>query len=211
MTEWRSVPGLPAYEVSSDGQVRSYKWGPTPRLLLQTPLRSGHLRVHMYDANRTRRSLQVHRIVLMAFIGMPTADKPICRHLDGDPTNNRVENLCWGTYSENNCDRARHGYIEPGRRMTHCKYGHEFTPENTVWRADGTRTCRTCRRRLKQVNDRKYRERKKARGVPDLTPEQRARKVEQQRQRRADARLARMTDCQIMPRVEDDDTDGGNA
>jgi hypothetical protein len=30
---------------------------------------------------------------------------------------------------------------------THCKHGHEYTPENTFQRADGARVCRTCRRR----------------------------------------------------------------
>ena len=31
------------------------------------------------------------------------------------------------------------------RTATHCKRGHEFTPENTIIRADGKRFCRTCR------------------------------------------------------------------
>jgi hypothetical protein len=32
----------------------------------------------------------------------------------------------------------------PGRMKTHCKHGHELTPENTV-RYNGRRSCRTCR------------------------------------------------------------------
>ena len=31
-------------------------------------------------------------------------------------------------------------------RQTHCKRGHEFTPENTYGTGDGRRYCRTCRR-----------------------------------------------------------------
>jgi HNH endonuclease len=31
-------------------------------------------------------------------------------------------------------------------RKTHCKHGHEFTPENTWVDKHGTRHCRTCRR-----------------------------------------------------------------
>jgi hypothetical protein len=30
------------------------------------------------------------------------------------------------------------------RAQTHCKRGHEFTPENTFIRANGWRMCRTC-------------------------------------------------------------------
>jgi len=32
------------------------------------------------------------------------------------------------------------------RAKTHCKPGHEFTPENTAIRPDGRRTCRACNR-----------------------------------------------------------------
>lgn len=35
-------------------------------------------------------------------------------------------------------------------RQTHCKYGHEFTPENTYVRPGGHRDCRVCLRRRDQ-------------------------------------------------------------
>ena len=31
-------------------------------------------------------------------------------------------------------------------QVTHCVHGHEYTPENTIVRDDGSRRCRTCRR-----------------------------------------------------------------
>jgi len=30
------------------------------------------------------------------------------------------------------------------RTRTHCKYGHEYTEENTHWNSDGTRKCLAC-------------------------------------------------------------------
>lgn len=33
----------------------------------------------------------------------------------------------------------------PGRRRSHCKHGHEYTPENTIIRSGGARRCRICR------------------------------------------------------------------
>lgn len=33
---------------------------------------------------------------------------------------------------------------------THCRKGHEFTPENTIRRADGNRACRQCAREANQ-------------------------------------------------------------
>jgi hypothetical protein len=40
---------------------------------------------------------------------------------------------------------------------THCKHGHEFTPENTIRRPDGCRECRECRRRIQRANNAKRR------------------------------------------------------
>ena len=39
-------------------------------------------------------------------------------------------------------------------RKTHCKDGHEFTPENTKVEADGRRTCITCRRAYPKSEER---------------------------------------------------------
>jgi DNA invertase Pin-like site-specific DNA recombinase len=46
--------------------------------------------------------------VLEAFVGeCPPGHE--CRHLNGNKTDNRVENLAWGTSAENARDRVRHG------------------------------------------------------------------------------------------------------
>lgn len=47
--------------------------------------------------------------------------------------------------------RARHPRIlKPRNRRTHCKHGHEFTPENTYVSKRGSRYCRICTRRLQR-------------------------------------------------------------
>lgn len=45
-----------------------------------------------------------------------------------------------------------------GDRRTHCKFGHEATPENTYYRKDGTRECRVCHRERERARQRKLRE-----------------------------------------------------
>ena len=50
----------------------------------------------------------VHRLVCMAFHGMPEKDSMQVRHLDGNPHNNVPANLCWGTQYENWQDRKIH-------------------------------------------------------------------------------------------------------
>ena len=50
----------------------------------------------------------VHSLVLETFVG-EKPDGMECRHLDGNPRNNNLWNLCYGTGAENWGDRRRHG------------------------------------------------------------------------------------------------------
>ena len=50
-------------------------------------------------------------------------------------------NVRWATPTEQAQNR-RHW----SRERTHCSHGHEYTPENTHIRADGSRRCRACGR-----------------------------------------------------------------
>ena len=52
-------------------------------------------------------------------------------------------------YEPGNCrwvTRAEQRANQRPKSPTHCKYGHEFTPENTTTTVAGTRLCRTCQR-----------------------------------------------------------------
>jgi len=80
-------------------------------------------------------------------------------HNDGDPHNNRVSNLRWGTASENALDAVRHG-THPEARKTHCRRNHPYDEYNTVHRpyAPHKRRCRECDR----INCANQRQRKRA-------------------------------------------------
>lgn len=54
------------------------------------------------------RSVRMHRAVLETRVG-PCPPGLECRHLNGDPLDNRAGNLAWGTHSENARDGMRHG------------------------------------------------------------------------------------------------------
>jgi hypothetical protein len=57
---------------------------------------------------------KIHLLVLRAFKG--EAPGMVARHLDGNPMNNRLDNLCWGTYKENSSDMIKHGRSQRGEK-----------------------------------------------------------------------------------------------
>lgn len=60
----------------------------------------GYHRVHITRPNGKRGIIGIHRLVALAFIDNPES-KPDVNHIDGDKSNNKVENLQWVTKSEN--------------------------------------------------------------------------------------------------------------
>lgn len=100
METWKDIVGAPGYEVSDRGRVRS------PRRLLVV---NKSLRYDRVKLGRWREEY-VHRLVLETFIG-PCPRGHQCRHLNGNPRDNSLQNLRWGTASEDAGDRAAHGTI----------------------------------------------------------------------------------------------------
>ena len=104
------IPGFPGYFVTPNGEVLSTKrrWYKEVFLQLKTHrIKDGHLQVTLYKG-KTPTYQAVHRLVLFAFIGNPSIGE-VCRHLDGNPENNSLNNLCWGTHQENEEDKERMG------------------------------------------------------------------------------------------------------
>lgn len=96
---WRSIDGYnDQYRVSNHGRVQSNYTGAW-RDLAQAKLRKRYRKVALC-LDGTRKDIAVHRLVATAFIPNPHG-KPEINHIDGDPSNNQLENLEWVTKSEN--------------------------------------------------------------------------------------------------------------
>ena len=115
---WKAIPGYEGYyEVSDLGRVRSldreivYSNGAKHfykgTILHLSDHEHGYKIVSLCDGYQI--TCSVHELVLMTFIGLRPPDKPHSRHLNGDPSDNRLENLAWGTVKENSDDRVGHG------------------------------------------------------------------------------------------------------
>ncbi|MEA4884289.1 MAG: DUF5131 family protein [Clostridia bacterium] len=86
---------------------RPLPFPPTPTPMTPMPGEDGHMRVMLYREGIGYREL-VHRLVLTAFVRPPQPGEQAC-HRTGDPTNNALPNLRWGTQQDNWQDRIRHG------------------------------------------------------------------------------------------------------
>ena len=140
---WAWVPGFEDYyRISSEGRVVSY-WRVRPRELKQATNRDGYKSVMLCSPNVGRVRIHVHQLVLLAFVG-ERPNMAVTRHLDGNPQNNTLANLAYGTQSENMQDTLRHGRHRK-LSQTECVHGHLFDAENTYERA-GHRACRACNR-----------------------------------------------------------------
>jgi len=140
--EWRPIRGYPGYEVSDMGRVRSHhSWRgmPGPRILKASRHRKGYLAVSLCRGG-ARLSQRVHVLVLGAFVG-PRADGYQCRHLDGNPGNNRPGNLAWGTAKENVADAIGHGTFQYGIGGRHPKLTPDAVLEiRRLWKAGAAST-----------------------------------------------------------------------
>jgi hypothetical protein len=109
---FRTVEGLPDYQVSNLGRVVSNKNGKSVFLKPQTDA-LGYQHVRLYPEDRKFGSygkgrgkkpklFKVHKLVAETFIPKgDTKEMLNVNHKDGDKTNNCVENLEWITHAEN--------------------------------------------------------------------------------------------------------------
>lgn len=118
--EWRPVVGFEKYyQVSNFGKIRNlprkvsrddslgrkYTSVRGQRIMKTCYNRCGYEMVTLC-VNRNKTPHGVHKLVAEAFIPNPN-NKPQVNHIDGDKTNNRVDNLEWCTCSENNIHKFR--------------------------------------------------------------------------------------------------------
>ena len=106
-----NVRSLDRTIVTKDGVTKTYKG----KALRTKPL--PYCRVGLSKENVCK-TYSIHTLVLLAFVGPAPADKPYGRHLDDDPSNNRLDNLVWGTPQENSDDAVVSG-----------AHGKKLTPE----------------------------------------------------------------------------------
>lgn len=166
--QWRPIPDWEGYYSASNlGRVRS-----EPRVIRNSLGRDWPVPGGIRKARTERQSgyqvvtlarsggrihYRVHRLVLTAFCGPRPAGLE-GRHLDGDPSNNALSNLIWGTPRENMRDVVRHGRHHLAQK-SHCLRGHLLVHPNlaAALARRGYRDCLACVRARAVVRNAKRR------------------------------------------------------
>ena len=108
MVIWKDVPhyeGL--YEVSNTGQIRNSRTGHVLKFGLN---RQGYFKTYLYDKNKKRKTMSVHRIVCMAFHDNSN-NLPQVNHINMNKLDNSADNLEWCSQSYN----IKHSFENGGR------------------------------------------------------------------------------------------------
>lgn len=146
-----------AYEVSDCGRVRSVDRITTAghrvrgRVLAQSVTKSGYLQVTL---SSPRRSVQVHRLVLEAFVG-PAPDNADGCHNNSERQDNRVSNLRWDSRSGNLRDAVVLGTLW-NMKKEHCPRRHLLKEPNLTgtYAKARHRRCLACDRANRRIKRR---------------------------------------------------------
>lgn len=124
MEVWKNIPGYEGYYVVSNyGRVKRlerndilHNYGglkKVPEKLLKPysdNRRYNGVRITLCKDGKTSRFI-LPRLVALCFLENQE-NKPLVCHKDDDPTNNKVENLFWGTHKENTNDALKKGRLK---------------------------------------------------------------------------------------------------
>lgn len=127
MTEnWKDIVGFEGiYQVSDHGRVKrlTYKTkrsDGTSRLLKEKilkgkDLKRKHKRVSLWKDGKSH-DFFIHRLVALAFLPK-VPNKNCINHINGNPSDNKVENLEWCTIAENNLHAHRNNLNKTSKRI----------------------------------------------------------------------------------------------
>lgn len=125
---YQPIKDFPGYRVGDDGSVWSCLVNPGAqrksyigtewKIRIPTPT-TGHGQLYLYGPNGRKR-FKVYHLVLTAFSG-PRPKGAFGLHKNGNPCDNRIENLYWGTPKQNGSDAVRLGESLPGEKHPNAK------------------------------------------------------------------------------------------
>ena len=111
-----AIPDHPNYTITEYGQIFSisHNWrGYGAREMTQNKNSYGYPSVRLTTGAKRKR-FPVHKLVALTYLDEMPIWATELRHLDGDKTNNHMNNLAWGNAKLNAMDREAHGNTSSG-------------------------------------------------------------------------------------------------
>ena len=99
--QWKDIIGYEGlYQISNLGRVKSLKYG-KERILKPYENQDGYLEVNLYNDDKKRNHIKIHRLVANAFIPNKDISKTEINHKDENKGNNIWTNLEWTDHITN--------------------------------------------------------------------------------------------------------------
>ena len=118
MNNWYPIKGWEGlYEINKNGEVRNAK---NKNTIVGDINNCGYYRVSLYNQGQSKRYFR-HRLVAEQFLDKPEG-KDFVNHIDGDKSNNSLENLEWVSQSEN----EKHAFENGLKQKTNKPFIIEF-------------------------------------------------------------------------------------
>lgn len=115
----KDIKDFPGYRIDTNSNVWSCKVAGSTigsigkyKILKQTTANNGYKVVNLYK-NKKRITTYTHRIIAQNFLKNENNKPSVC-HRDGNPRNNHVNNLYWGSQKDNAEDSRKHGKMIVG-------------------------------------------------------------------------------------------------
>lgn len=162
---WSDIAGFSHYSISTYGRVISkehvtYRSDNKSRHFETKFLKltlskgrdesGGYYQVRLRDENNIARTYSVHRLVAQTFIPNPE-NKATVNHKNGIKTDNRVDNLEWATYSENNVHAYQCSLKTDNKRVVAVNSTNDKIIDFYYSISDASRNINITRKKLSQM------------------------------------------------------------
>lgn len=142
---WKQINGYEGmYEVSNFGKVRTIqrtilrktKLGNLRPFIIKSKIKTanfsknGYMTIALVKENKTY-TTYLHRIIADAFVTGKTSDNNVVNHINGNKTDNRVENLEWVSSSENNL-HALDNFLKSTRKGVTSEFINEVVKHKSI-------------------------------------------------------------------------------
>lgn len=112
---WKDISNYEGlYKISNRGRVFSKR---TNKILKDVSTGSGYRSVSLSDYLHKKKRYYIHRLVAIAFLGIPRNLRCVVNHKNLNKKDNNVENLEWVTPEENMAHAYNNGKIDYRRPM----------------------------------------------------------------------------------------------